>query len=183
MRRFARHMFTVGSALSLLLLIATCTLWVRSNWCSDHLFWWSPNGYYVLGTARGHFTVQLNPGDVSGHSTKQHRMEYKRMSTWAAPSSAQAYNYLNPAVRFSTYELAGMGLYIVHGRSSMSSVTGVLPFWIVAASSAVLPVGWTVQWFRSRRRRKVGVCATCGYDLRATPDRCPECGTAATPES
>jgi hypothetical protein len=64
-------------------------------------------------------------------------------------------------------------------RSAGSGWRLTLPHWAVAAPLAVLPVVWLVLRWRSRRRHRVGCCQKCGYDLRATPDRCPECGTPA----
>src|SRR5437899_2455545 len=59
---------------------------------------------------------------------------------------------------------------------------GPFPYWMPAALLSLLPALRLVRMVRrrkSRTRSARGLCPTCGYDLRATPDRCPECGTMA----
>ena len=55
----------------------------------------------------------------------------------------------------------------------------LFPYWLAAVICAVWPAFWAARASRSRRRRirlRRGCCPHCGYDLRASPVRCPECG-------
>jgi predicted amidophosphoribosyltransferase len=48
----------------------------------------------------------------------------------------------------------------------------VVSDWALALLLSLTPTLWLLR----RRPRAAGHCPHCGYDLRATPDRCPECG-------
>jgi hypothetical protein len=55
-----------------------------------------------------------------------------------------------------------------------------IPCWFIVVISAPLPAACIMRLLRRRRRIRRGLCLRCGYNLRATPDRCPECGIPAS---
>ena len=61
------------------------------------------------------------------------------------------------------------------GRTTYRVVAG--PLWVLEVALLVPPALWLRRLIRTRGRLGTGHCAACGYDLRATPERCPECGT------
>lgn len=65
------------------------------------------------------------------------------------------------------------------GPYVQTSRTVFISYWLLTLLLLLPPIGWAMLLWRRRhiaRRAKKGRCHACGYDLRATPDRCPECG-------
>lgn len=52
----------------------------------------------------------------------------------------------------------------------------IVPYWALASATGFVPALWVPYAVRRIYRRRRGSCVGCGYDLRASTDRCPECG-------
>lgn len=52
-----------------------------------------------------------------------------------------------------------------------------VPQWLFMLAGTVLPARCALALMARRRRFRRGLCRRCGYDLRASPEHCPECGS------
>jgi hypothetical protein len=140
---------------SLLLGVAVCVLWMRSVWRSDQIWYVPPGGRPMLMAASQAGLVGF--GHLAPHASQG--IHVKSHPAQQPP-------------RWFMFTMRTDGVWNV-----------VFPHWVLIAASAPLPIHWLLHRRRRRKRRTEHACLSCGYDLRATPDRCPECGNAGVSET
>ena len=168
-----RRLFTVLSALSLLLCVAVVALWVRSYWRSDILQ--SPDRRHAAMTSPG--AVWVNSAD----------RPYWDGTPWHQSDVADPafYRKFGPTFGYTVRPAPGGASHAALGFVYLSYVEAsprppcrftyiAVPLWFPLLVSLVMPAIWLR---RGRRPASAGLCPHCGYDLRATPGACPECGT------
>jgi hypothetical protein len=183
-KRSRRWLFNGFAALSMALCLATCVLWVRSYWYHDEL------GYVIIDVPAHHGTdyysfseqATINIGYTSDtYFTTQFARNNASDPHPGFRLESDPVNRNYPIRRTDSF-LRRRGFDYWYGLNQLthSNKWGcwvMLPHWFLALLSMILP---SVAAIRIRRRKALamrGHCHNCGYDLRATPDRCPECGT------
>jgi hypothetical protein len=178
------RLFTFASAMSLILCVATVALCVRSYWVEDTVGWCSgrielgPKKY--RGTWRGLLSSsgRLSIGHDIRNAFKPVLLPQVPRGWWhESRSSPESYHRLPHSIwgrlGFCRTQWTDTDSYIF----SLEQVNYWCPHWALALPLALSPAWWAIQYVRHRNRARAAICQTCGYDLRATPDLCPECGT------
>jgi hypothetical protein len=210
MRRLARRLFTLCSAVSLLMCVRLAGVWIASYHRPADEEWVAraasgdrrPSGY------RGGFEIgRLYParptttsswayrwvGDGSVADLRPRRVVWRRAGIEEHEGRfipRDGWRAMNVAGdRLPTYGRWGADRVADAPREPVTEVpyrVWRVPYWVPFVLLAALPLCWLSVLLRNRLRDadvRKGRCTTCGYDLRASPERCPECGTAAAAAS
>ena len=173
-----RRLYSLLSAVSLVLCAARCVLWVRSRGEADWLSWRSPDRSVDLVSSHGglmaRFASAARPGSFGEGSPIRHDTSDRPIL---------GFGDIRPVGR--VFREWGFGLWrmpITPGGFTGACWEVTVPCWSAAVLTSILPGAWLRSRVRSRKLRQrsaAGLCSSCGYDLRATPDRCPQCGNRA----
>jgi len=183
MKRLLRWTFNIAALVSALLFVAVCVLWVRSGAVSDAVSWRRADGGRWVGTAPGHLLAGLDLSDWSRQNPGAYGWSYERQSPPAPASDAMVQMLaldIEPNDSQAEWQRGGFAWSSWRPASGTAYLARLaVPLWSVAAATLVLPLAWSLRrtMSRARKRLNAGNCPACGYDLRATPDRCPECGS------
>jgi len=190
MARPIRILFVI---LSLICCIALCALWIRSHHGSDYI----SRGRLVrqdrMLTESEHLSLQMTQGQVrfiNRNVTLYHLHAFSNSrppdfaAHWSTGRLGVGHLDSNPPEAVGFWQRLGFMKWKGGWESSFADEswqTWAFPTWLAAFAFAILPIFELILIARRLRRQSASVCIKCGYDLRASIDRCPECGTTFSP--
>lgn len=175
---FRRWMFTCLSVASFALFVLIMIVYVRSRFAMDNWhFYWNPRhagnpvGAHVASDV-GRCIVTIGIYKASGPSRYDGNY-WPAFSSEHYPHNGKGVFSLETERRWYAFDRFTKYLGVPPRREDFYILR--LRLWPIACLSSILPLISITRLLR-RNRTAHGVCTNCGYDLRATPDRCPECG-------
>lgn len=178
-----RHLHIIASLLSLALGLATAALWVRSGETADWIT-------YETANSPKHPYRHCRASLLSACGWVMLRVEIVRGADASDGENEQWLRNLHSGL-WSGLRLTHMDsswAYIDMDRGVIDESVGTPPATTSHAAVVPIPFGaavaiclspWAAAAYRNLRRRNRrlwGLRMRCGYDLRATFARCPECG-------
>jgi len=173
-RRVIRILLNAAAALSLLLCAGAVVFWVLGQ---SNSYWAGlrrPLTYHEIGVSRSELYLHAR------RTTRPNYGDSRAPPLWLC-QTGPVLDFVKEMADVGHAPVAGFFCYYFDAYGD-SELQIVLPMAFTVALLAGLPLVAIALDLHRRRRARRGAtnCRSCGYDLRATPDRCPECGTAST---
>jgi hypothetical protein len=175
-----RHIVTAALLFSLPSCAASLVLWAWSHTGAGQVTYVSDARRYVLDVGGGQFAFQVTEDGNFRLVRQGMRSQWRSGRDHANERRLWNRLFVEQHSRMS----ASVGVWcgsIPNGGPAPVGTTWIVvgPVWLVSAALAIPAAVCVANGRRDRRKRDRlarGLCPSCGYDSRATPDRCPECG-------
>ena len=181
MRRFVRRALVL---ISFVLLLATLALWVRSHFRGDSFDRWR-RGAGGPGTYHDTMGVFTTRGAIGFGYLRLHlptTQDWPARSSWRYTKGPPGRVPWPHKLWFVGFGYWNMTFPPTATHNGVNPVGVTVPFWFLSMLLAIAPFIWARRTWRQRRTRNrlaAGLCPACGYDMRASGERCPECGAVA----
>jgi hypothetical protein len=176
-----RRLFKILPSLSLLLCAAVVVLWVRSRVVLEQFVLWRRTdvrwGDVSIWSGAGELSLTRSPLYVEGRYRLW--LDLRGYEPQVRPILRREMQWLLREIRLGASTKFGF-MFTGSTDQAQSEFAVAVTYWLLASISGLPPLLWMWCVFRRRGQDAFGLCPACGYDLRATPQRCPERGAATT---